>query len=42
MLEQSKRIEKEPMKSPIITLKSKQATKLSKELNKMVAKLTED
>ena len=42
MLEQSKRIEREPVKSPIITLKPEQATELSKKFNKMVAEPTEE
>ena len=42
MLEQSKRIEREPVKSPITTLKLEQATELSKELDKMIAELIKE
>ena len=42
MLEQSKTIEREPVKSPITTPKPTQTIELSKELNKMVAELTEE
>ena len=42
ILEQSKRIERKPLKSPITTLKLKQATELSKELDKLVIESTEE
>ena len=42
MLEQSKKVERELMKSPIATPKSKQATELSKDLDKMVAEPTKE
>ena len=42
ILEQSKRIEKEPMTFPITNLKLKQAIELSNELDKMVAKPIEE
>ena len=41
MLEQFRRIERELVTSPITNLKIKQAIELSKELDKMVAELTE-
>ena len=42
VLEQSKRNERDLVKSPTITPKSEQAIELSKELNKMVAKPTKE
>ena len=42
MLEQSHKIEKELVKSLITTPKSEQATKLSNDLDKMVAKLIKE
>ena len=42
MLEQSKRIERKLVKPSIMTLKSDQATELSKELDKMVVEPTNE
>ena len=42
MLEQFRRIEREPVKSPIATLKPVQAIELSKDLDKVVTKSTEE
>ena len=42
ILEQSKKIERKPIKPPINAPKSAQATELSRELNKMVAEPTEE
>ena len=40
MLEQSKKVEREQVKSPITTPKPKQITELSRDLDKMVVKPT--
>ena len=42
MLEQSKKIKRKPIKSLITTPKLEQAIELSKDLDKMVAKLIEE
>ena len=42
MLEQSRRIERQPVKSPIATPKPEQAIELSKDLDKMVAESIEE
>ena len=42
MLEQSKNVEREQVKCPITTSKSKQVTELSMDLDKMVAEPMEE